>query len=310
MVVEVACEYCGKLTEKWQSEIERSKKVFCSRDCSQKYQTKGKIKDEYYCDFCGNSIERSPSQIGRYAGGQFCSEDCSYKGRQDRSESVSIECAGCGDRFTIRKARLGFDNFCSDSCRERFSETCPECGEIGFKSMIGVKMHYTRTHGKRFDTARIEEKYGVSLDWLLPVLHLRLKKPIYKIADDLDVSRDWIKTRLNEMGDGHRSISHRFESNTELLAGGSDVKLNNKVISIVKNFLSEESWDSISKRIRHQADACSVCHDEKPIDELHVHHIIPVRYGGTNDEWNLLPVCSRCHIGVESYTFDVIESVL
>lgn len=40
---------------------------------------------------------------------------------------------------------------------------------------------------------------------------------------------------------------------------------------------------------------CHVCGDT---EVLHIHHIVPLVAGGTNDIWNLLVLCDRCHRAV------------
>jgi 5-methylcytosine-specific restriction endonuclease McrA len=40
---------------------------------------------------------------------------------------------------------------------------------------------------------------------------------------------------------------------------------------------------------------CQICHRKLPADQLIIDHIIPISFGGTNDESNLRTVCRECH---------------
>lgn len=310
MVVVVECAYCGDETERWQSEVERTENIYCSRECSTKAQTDGDPDKRYFCDNCGAEIDRSPSQIGRYeGGGTYCSVNCFEAEAGDKSNPTDVECAGCGEVFTIPEARVGFDNFCSDDCREEHGLECPDCAAAGFKSKQGVKMHYTRIHDSRYDVARLEDKYGVPVPWLLRTLHWTLGMPIYKIAERLDIGRGWVKNRLRENGDGHRTTAG-YKSSSDTPIRPSDGPAPAPLINAVRHSFSEISWSRQSKSIRAKSDGCALCGASGLGTELKAHHIIPIRYGGTNEEWNLLPVCQSCHANIEGYTAEILESVL
>jgi len=54
---------------------------------------------------------------------------------------------------------------------------------------------------------------------------------------------------------------------------------------------------------RERADECYHCGESDCA--LHVHHIVPVMAGGTNESWNLMTLCPTCHGNVESYSRDL-----
>lgn len=67
----------------------------------------------------------------------------------------------------------------------------------------------------------------------------------------------------------------------------------------------EKEWSKSTQRekvspgtrtriIHRDADACLRCGLED-IDELEVHHILPVSQGGTNEDSNLATLCAQCH---------------
>jgi len=59
--------------------------------------------------------------------------------------------------------------------------------------------------------------------------------------------------------------------------------------------------DIILARDNHRCKKCGS--KETP---LHVHHILPWRYGGEDEEGNLITLCKHCHAGVESRTIQKI----
>lgn len=309
MVVEVDCDYCGTTTEKYPYQVERRENLYCSPECSSKAQANDPLDQPVQCDVCGGEIDRSPAQIQRRGDSTYCSPECHQEARWDAAETVETECAGCGDTFTIPESRVNHVHFCSDDCEATHSKTCPECGESGFKNLHGVKMHYTRTHGESFDRARLEAEYGTPLGDLLERLHWDERRPIYEVADKLDVSRDWVKQKLNESGAGHRSAPNGSQQQTHLLLPDSESKYGD-LLKRLRRSLDHSSWPRQSRRFRAEAGECEVCGAESESEPLHTHHIIPIRYGGLNEAWNLMALCRDCHTTAEAYSIDVLESVL
>jgi hypothetical protein len=60
-----------------------------------------------------------------------------------------------------------------------------------------------------------------------------------------------------------------------------------------------ENWSEIRNNIlRRDNYACCNCRYTK---KLHVHHIVPLSRGGTNNETNLITLCERCHIMIHPH---------
>jgi len=78
-------------------------------------------------------------------------------------------------------------------------------------------------------------------------------------------------------------------------------------IQAVRESYSEDAWSSVAERKKNEVGECERCGKRH---NLHVHHIIPVRTGGTNDQYNLMVLCASCHRSVESYTAQFTESHL
>lgn len=56
------------------------------------------------------------------------------------------------------------------------------------------------------------------------------------------------------------------------------------------------TWEKIRKRYVSTHPICEMCFKEGIITPVeHVHHIIPLREGGTNDDDNLMSLCKSCH---------------
>jgi len=82
------------------------------------------------------------------------------------------------------------------------------------------------------------------------------------------------------------------------------------IASIVRSLLGGIAWDRLAKQARESECAC--CGSVQPEDAraYHVHHIVPVLAGGTNDDWNLITVCPECHRAAEVFTQRFVDAVL
>lgn len=58
-----------------------------------------------------------------------------------------------------------------------------------------------------------------------------------------------------------------------------------------KSYVSKKQKENIFDKFNR---VCAICGAPEG-KGLHVHHIIPVSQGGTNDESNLMLVCKECH---------------
>ena len=55
------------------------------------------------------------------------------------------------------------------------------------------------------------------------------------------------------------------------------------------------NWDELRKDILRR-DNYTCCNCLNTNKKLHVHHIVPLTRGGTNEPTNLATLCERCHI--------------
>jgi len=78
----------------------------------------------------------------------------------------------------------------------------------------------------------------------------------------------------------------------------------------IRKLIDNKTWEESREICRERHDyECALCgiHQSELERKLDVHHIIPLLSGGTNAQYNLLPLCQNCHGPVESYTKDIID---
>ena len=70
-------------------------------------------------------------------------------------------------------------------------------------------------------------------------------------------------------------------------------------------------WKNRRAEIRHRDKTCRSCGKtpEENGHALHVHHLVPFRYGGTNRPENLVALCDPCHHAIEAATDQTLASI-
>ena len=74
------------------------------------------------------------------------------------------------------------------------------------------------------------------------------------------------------------------------------------VYKAVRSQLHGPSWETV--KALYKTDSCYSCRSE---EDLHLHHIVPIMSGGTNDAWNLMTLCRTCHTKVEHFTRNIVD---
>lgn len=100
------------------------------------------------------------------------------------------------------------------------------------------------------------------------------------------------KVFCNSKCQGKWKSENKSGPNSPLWNGGSDT------MSFLRNITCQKSWTKISKEMRANS-SCSMCNEQ---DNLVVHHIIPLMYGGVSDRENLMVLCRKCHKKAEKFT--------
>jgi 5-methylcytosine-specific restriction endonuclease McrA len=135
---DVECEHCGEITRKRPHEIEDFDKNFCSDECSAQYKRENRGgenhhnykggKNEYECDFCGESIHRYASQTQIYKN-VFCDRECHHKYQNATNQNVgkieskwsTYECENCGCGVERLDSQVNEDEnvFCGKGCKDK-----------------------------------------------------------------------------------------------------------------------------------------------------------------------------------------------
>jgi len=87
----------------------------------------------------------------------------------------------------------------------------------------------------------------------------------------------------------------------------------NQVERSENHFCSEECNNQYRRenftphnKVDYPTVECEHCGGGFQDSALHVHHIIPLVAGGTNGEYNLIPLCESCHATVEWKSREII----
>jgi len=126
----VKCAYCGKENRYSNSRIKRSKNLFCSKECYDKFQcgenhSKFVKKIIYKCSNCGNDIEKYPknkSKTGRY----FCNSKCRIEFSKGefapyyKDAKKEYMCENCGVTFVRDRCHIKENSFCSPKCSSEY----------------------------------------------------------------------------------------------------------------------------------------------------------------------------------------------
>lgn len=108
------------------------------------------------CVYCGNVIERFPSECLKTI---YCSRECRAKHFQENS-TVVFKCDFCGKEKRIRKANYKEEgnHFCSKSCKDTWQKT----GLEGENNPFYNKKHTTATRKKVSETKKSKNLTGIN----------------------------------------------------------------------------------------------------------------------------------------------------
>lgn len=230
-----------------------------------------------------------------------------------QGEKAGVECEQCGGVFEVPSYREDTARFCSRRCKDdaqthnqtgpsnpnwsdRVEVQCEECGEAfgvvpsregtaRFCSMVCVGRHRGRTDNPEDHITETEcEWCGAELS--------RYDSQLYeKSFCGPSCQGKWISK--NGSGANHPQWE-----------GGRDIYR-----AILKR-LPGPPWYEARRIARESTEGeCELC-GETPEIKIPVHHIIPIRSGGTNTQELLMTLCSSCHGKVEQYTKQFTTSII
>jgi len=220
------------------------------------------------CDWCSEEFEKYTYRITD--GNNFCSAEC--RKAHSQSDNIYVECSNCGERIKIPPSR-GEGEYGEYHLENHF---CDKKCESEWKSENwGGESHPNYNGGK----------VKVSCEWC---------GDAYTVTPALE---DTTRFCSRECHGAHLgSTKDNSGRNNPAWQGGESG------IHAVRRFLSDKSWFKIRHSVLSKNGwVCEMCGATKEDGQIHLHHIIPVASGGTNGEWNLLPVCPSCHRKAEEY---------
>lgn len=81
-------------------------------------------------------------------------------------------------------------------------------------------------------------------------------------------------------------------SQPEIVIKGGEVRVKGGQVTMQFPSISEVDFATRQRILQRDGSQCTRC---KCSTDLHVHHIVPRRLGGTADDINLITLCSKCH---------------
>ncbi len=128
MEISRVCPICGEVFQTTTNRLKHGRGKTCSKKCQYQLRRLKNDKIKFKCAVCGKKIWRSKSQVtSKY---QFCSRDCSYKGRSlgyvertitkpyntVKSLEEEKQCLLCHTNFFTRKTK---QKYCTRHCFEQ-----------------------------------------------------------------------------------------------------------------------------------------------------------------------------------------------
>ena len=170
------------------------------------------------------------------------------------------KCSYCGKEFKVEKRFLG--KYCSQDCthlarRNREKRICEECG-------------------KEFEVKKSIKSIHCSLD--CKYKSLSKKRNFQKEYNCEQCGKTFLRKR---------SSKQKFCS--------KECKFESQKNGFEHYFYTTSEWHKTRSLILVRDNfTCKSC--KKRQKRLHVHHLIPRMYGGTEDFDNLITLCNKCHI--------------
>lgn len=240
-------------------------------------------KQDIQCPNCGVEFEVYDWRVER-SENVFCSVECEgqYHSEHLRGENHPLhkehptkECEWCGKTFNVKPARESEARFCSTDCMGKYNSE-NNVGENHHSWKGGKVTKECIICGSEFEVKAFREKEA--------------------------------KTCSYECAGKNRS-ENLTGPNSPNWEGGKGF------YQAVRREIGGTRWKQSRKKFRGESSGiCELCGGNKSPNGVHldVHHIIPVLYGGSNSQENLMELCGSCHRTVEAYTKSIpeIEPVL
>jgi len=135
MIIE--CDKCGVEFIKKPSQVKRSKKHFCSKECRE-------VSVEIACHYCGRNTKKQPHQLKEH---NFCNRECLSNHMKNGKR---VNCKACGKDLYRTDSDINSNStglfFCDNSCKSNhfkksYKVTCVECNEVFDKNPAEQKRY-------------------------------------------------------------------------------------------------------------------------------------------------------------------------
>jgi len=251
--------------------------------------SKADSSDGVRCPTCGDMFERDTAMKSHHC--HIHSEDIS---------GVTVECDNCGEVMERPPSEATGTNVCSKDCGKavRGHESprecrCEYCGDVCKRYASEIKEYDHQFcsdecyHAWESDHVRGGAHHNYGTGNAFDTSCAECGDTVRVTADNADHDRHFCDDgcytawkRANYHGQGHPNWR-----------GGKSI------YDAVKKQL-QPPFSAVRDRVC--ADVCRNCGATDCT--FHVHHIVPLMAGGTNEDWNLMTLCEPCHGTIEAYT--------
>lgn len=247
---------------------------FCSRDCYYAYE-RGKPKKKWgseqrICVGCGIEFIVNKSSPRKY-----CNQDC-YHSRK----AYHVSCKSCNGIFSAKDSKTKY-------CPQCLMRICEQCGkefQLSAAEMEGTEYNVPR---KYCSSRCYHDSTKGKPAWNKGDL-VELNCSVCGIKFEVWPSRSSVATYCSKECDNYAKSLVTGEDHP-LWKGGRDE---------YGYFLSKNPGSFYRNRVEvleRDDNTCQYCGYQGPSNYMDVHHIIPVRYGGSSKLSNLITLCRKCH---------------
>lgn len=274
----------------------------------------GKV--ELTCEWCGGKYKVDPY---REEGSKYCSKECATKALHDKvsGESnwnwkggkVEKTCKQCGETYKVERYKSDKSKFCSQECKSDWQEE-HFMGEGNPHYQGGKISKKCRWCGSKFYgyPAELDSKHFCSdecrSEWWSKNLsgenHHAYKERVELECEYCGEKYEVLPSHTENSRFCSRECLGKWKSKNVVgpqhpqWEGGHDEYMK-------KLGENKGSWEFNKKKaLERDRHTCQLCGAEENGRKHDVHHIKPVRQGGSNYIGNLITLCQICHREIEA----------
>lgn len=250
---------------------------------------------EVTCSVCDETFRKQRSHA-EAADRHFCSEACKSEGYKNR---VSLTCDYCGDEYErpASKVSNGENNFCSNECQGNYRREHTENDRTLHREcdVCGDEFTIYKSDADRYSGSYCSwDCWGEEQSVEYPTVECEncgetVKRPpsVVERFDTFYCSNEC------------RAV-HQTHMNHPMWAGGRGLT------EAIRSMIGDRPWDDLRSELQTTRDGrCRMCGRDS--ESLHLHHIVPLLAGGTNDPDLLMFLCIACHRRAEAHARQVMD---